>query len=421
VSPTAATSLAQGETGHLRPAFLPDGRHFLYATNGGGRAVPGVAIYLSSLDSTERKLIMRADTANVVYAQGYLLFMRGSTLMAQPFDLHKLELTGEAVPVGEEIRTLLTPGFGTFSASENGLLAFQSGEAGNRSQFTWFDRSGKQLAMLGDPAAYYNVEFSPDRRQLATMIRNGRLWDIWIYAVGRSVRTRFTFGPTDHDEGIWSPDASHIAFAKYQNGRSDLYQKAVSGAGAEEALLEDDSPKIPSSWSPDGRYLLYDRFSGATGWDMFVLPLFGDRKPFAFLQTQFNEFLGRFSPDGRWVAYSSNESGRSEIYVAPFPGPGGKWQVSTGGGAFPRWRGDGSEIFYLALDNKLMAATVNGKGAGMQVGAVRPLFNSHVQAARTSTNSSYDVSADGQRFLINAVRRGQLPGPSQWFSTGLWG
>jgi Tol biopolymer transport system component len=180
----------------------------------------------------------------------------------------------------------------------------------------------------------------------------------------------------------------------------DLYQKASNGAGAEEVLLEDNLDKTPLSWSSDGRFILYLTSGGPTGNDLFVLPLFGDRKPFPFLQTQFNDYPGQFSPDGRWVAYASDESGKFEVYVAPFPGPGGKWQVSVAGGDWPRWRRDGTEIFYLAPDNKLMAAAVNGKGSSFEVDAVKPLFDAH---AAPGVRYSYDVSGDGQRFLINTA------------------
>jgi Tol biopolymer transport system component len=219
--------------------------------------------------------------------------------------------------------------------------------------------------------------------------------------VARGLRTRFTFGPADELTSHWSPDGSRVVFNSNRKGHYDLYQKASSGAGTEEVLLEDNLDKYPGSWSPDGRFILY--VTGATtphtGNDLFILPLSGDRKPYPFLQTQFNERYGQFSPDGRWVAYFSNESGKYEVYVAPFPGPGGKWQISTGGGSFPRWRRDGTEIFYLAPDNKLMAAAVDGKAGTFEVGVVKPLFQTRV----TGSRYEYDVSADGQRFLINTA------------------
>ena len=181
-----------------------------------------------------------------------------------------------------------------------------------------------------------------------------------------------------------------------------MYQKASSGAGTDDLLFEDNSDKYPVSWSPDGRFILYESLGGPTGIDLFVLPLSGDRKPVPFLQTPFNEAAAQFSPDGRWIVYISNESGKYEVYVASFPGPGGKWQISSGGGTLPRWRHDGGEIFYLAPDNKLMAAAVNGKGGGFEVGAVKALFERTVRRA-PENGYPYDVTADGQRFLINSA------------------
>jgi eukaryotic-like serine/threonine-protein kinase len=397
---TAATVLGQGETAHVRPFFLPDGRHFLYrvyvSSAGAG------PIFVASLDSAERKLLLSADSANVLYTQGHLLFLRETTLMAQPFDTRRLLLTGEAFPIAEQIQTQATPPSGVFSASGNGVLAYQTGTGAAGSQLAWFDRSGKQIGALGDSAVYGDLELSPDSKRASVSVPDqaGKGRDIWVYDVARGLRTRFTFDPADELESIWSPDGSRVVFNSRRKGHLELYQKASSGAGAEEALLEDNLDKYPVSWSPDGRFILYIGTGTTTGNDLFVLPLSGDRKPFPFLNTQFNEGPGQFSPDGRWVVYASNESGRYEVYVAPFPGPGGKWQISTSGGVWPRWRHDGTEIFYLGLDNKLMAAAVNGKGASFEVGAVKPLF-----ATRTTFGFrySYDVSPDGQRFLINTV------------------
>ena len=197
----------------------------------------------------------------------------------------------------------------------------------------WFDRTGKQIGVLGDPAAYRTSSSLPTANglPLAFQTKRGRRRDIWLYDVARGLRTRFTFDPADELDSIWSPDGSRIVFNSRRKGHLDLYQKASSGAGSEEVLLEDNLDKLHLSWSPDGRFILYSTSSASpqTGADLFVLPLSGDRKPVPFLKTQFNELAGQFSPDGQWVAYVSNESGRNEVYVAPFPGPGGKWQIST--------------------------------------------------------------------------------------------
>jgi Tol biopolymer transport system component len=402
--PAAATMLGAGEIAHVRPIFLPDGRHFLYNAN--TNSASGVPIYMASLDSNERKLLFNTDGSNVFYTQEHILFLRETTLMAQPFDSRRLVFTGEAFPVAEEIQTQPgTPPYGVFSASDNGVLAYQTGTAAAGLQLVWFDRTGKQIGVLGDLARYADLQLSPDGKRASVSIPDqlGKGRDIWLYDVARGLRTRFTFDPADEFTSVWSPDGSRVVFNSRRKGHLDLFQKASSGAGTEEVLLEDNVDKYPESWSPDGRFILYatgGSTTSTTGSDLFVLPLSGDRKPFPFLNTQFNEGQGQFSPDGRWIAYRSDESGRGEVYVAPFPGAGGKWQISTGGGIYPRWRRDGTEILYFTPDNRLMAATVNGKGGNFEVGVVKPLFGTR---APIGFRYPYDVSADGQRFLINTL------------------
>ena len=400
-TPTAATVLVADETAHRRPFFLPDGRHFLYSAASGAQTA-GLSIYVASLDSADRKLLLTADANNALYSQGHLLFLRETTLMAQPFDAQRLELAGEPFPIAEQIQLSQTvPPNGFFSASEHGVLAYQTGTGAAGSQLVWFDRSGKELGVLGEPAAYSDIELSPDGKQASVSVpeQSGRARDVWLYDVARGLKTRLTFDAADELALIWSPDGSRAVFNSRRNGQLDLYQKAADGSGTEDVLLEDNRQKTPVSWSADGRFILYRSGGGPTGNDLFVLPLSGDRKPIPFVNTQFGEVTGAFSPDGRWVAYVSNESGRNEVYVAPFPGPGGKRQVSTGGGTQPRWRRDGMEMFYFTPDNTLMAAAVDGRGASFEAGEVKPLF----ETRRTGARSQYAVSTDGQRFLINTA------------------
>jgi Tol biopolymer transport system component len=411
-SPATTLDVDSGETRHAFPFFLPDGRHFLFLAVGSKTAGPNSpnGIYVAALDSNERKLIVPGGSS-AMYAQGYLFFLREQTLMAQPFNVESLELTGDAVPIAERVVTGGQTGMaGGFSVSETGALAYQTGsaEVGGQvasTQLAWFDRNGKQIGVLGDPARSGDLELAPDGSRAAVSLFDPvqRSRDIWLFDIARGLRTRFTFEPADETTLIWSPDGSRVVFNARRNGPLDLYQKASSGAGVEEGLLTGCLDKYPMGWTPDGRFILFMVTAPKTGLDLWVLPLFGDRKPFPFLQTQFNEINSRFSPDGRWIAYSSNESGRYEVYVAPFPGPGGKWQVSTAGGDWPRWRRDGKEIFYVAPapDEKLMAAVVNGGGSAFEVGAVQPLFDMRGEAPNQSR--MYDVSPDGQRFLVNTL------------------
>jgi Tol biopolymer transport system component len=286
--------------------------------------------------------------------------MREATLMAQPFNVDRLELTGEAGPLADDVQIGGGSGrTGGFSVSQAGVLIYQT-DTSMRSQLTWFDRTGREIAALGDPADYAGVELSPDGTRATVIVQDParNTGDLWVYELARGLRSRFTFDVTRETRGVWSPDASRIAFGSNRRDFNDIYQKPSSGVGSEDVLLQTDLDQEPTSWSRDGQLLLYQ-----TGGDIWVLPLFGDRKPFPVMQTQFNEVGGRLSGDGRWIAYTSNESGRVEVYAASFPKAGGKWQVSTSGGRWPRWRDDGKEIFYLAPDNTLMTAEVMSDGA----------------------------------------------------------
>jgi Tol biopolymer transport system component len=295
-------------------------------------------------------------------------------------------------------------------------LAYQTGLGAADSQLTWYDRTGKQIEVQGDAAAYSTIELSPDGTRAAVTSADPALGtnDIWLVELERGVRTRFTSDPASEQNPTWSPDGRTISFVSNRSGNMDLYQKAAGGVGTEEPILQAEGNQRALSWSGDGRYMLYQNSAAETS-DLWALPLFGDpsagsgqaRKPFPFLQTPFVEDRARFSPDGRWVAYSSDDSGRPEVYVAAFPKPESKTLISTAGGAWSRWRRDGKEIFYVDPSNMLMAAEVDGSGATFRVGTVRPLF----QTQRTGAGYQYDVSADGQRFLINTLPEDAEPAP----------
>jgi Tol biopolymer transport system component len=399
---TPATTLdAAHEIAHLFPWFLPDGRHFLFTVQA-QLASTDVTLRVGALDSQEVKTIGPASF-NTIYSSGYLLYLRGNTLVAQPFDDKRLVTTAAAAPIAEHVRTLLggTINLGLFSVSPEGLLAYQAGPAGSQ-QLTWFDRGGKPVGTLGDPGNFWSVEFSPDRKVVA-VTRFDQNQDIWLYDVARGLPTRFTFSPSAEWNPIWSPDGRWIVYNSNVNGQRGLYRKAIDGIGTEESLAINGGP---SSWSPDGKFLLCVQtgnksFAMADTW---VLPIGApsgpgvSSKPFEWFVTPFVKLLPKFSPDGRWVAYSSNETGRFEIYVAPFRVTGPKRQISTNGGSFARWRADGKEIFYLS-NGTLMAAQVSIKAGSIDVGAIRPLG---IRVA--SPHYRYDVSADGQRFLVATPR-----------------
>ena len=406
--PIAVTKLDsnRNEQSHRWPTFLPDGKHFLFATRatqGGVSELDG--LYLASLDSTfvPRRLV--TGSSSVEFANGHILFARDQTLMAQPFDTKRLDLSGDAIPIAERVYFEAFTSKTAFSASQNGTLVYQTGTGSAGVRLIWFDRSGKQLGMLNQPSVYNDLRLSPDGKRIAisqfdAKTRNG---DIWLYEIGRAVWTRFTFDPATERWPIWSPDGSTIVFASDRNKRFDLYQRASSGAGGEQLLIESGFPKATSDWSRDGKYIAYSATAPKTGSDIWILPVNprgtgGEQKPFVFLQTDFAESRAMFSPDGRWIAYQSNESGKEEVYVRPFPGPGGKWQVSTNGGIRPRWRRDGKEIFFLAPDDKLMVAEIKLGTASVDVGSSRPLF--HFRPFGGAGRDIYDVTDDGQRFLV---------------------
>ncbi len=393
---------------HRWPQFLPDGRTFIFFS----RIAPGNegnAVMAGSLDGGKVREILRADS-NAVYASGHLLFMRGTALLAQPFDPRDLTLEEEAFPVVDQVQFDGAFSRAVFSASENGVLVYQTGEAEAGSQLTWFDRRGAQVGVLGDRAAYMDFSISPDLERVAVTVTDPRVGppDLWIYEIARGLRTRFTFEPLADTRPLWSPDGSSIAFSSNRKGNHDLYVKPYAGSADEEVLFEADHDELVESWSPDGGSLAYtSRGAPGTLEDIWVLPLSGERKPIPFIQTQFLERDAQFSPDGRWIAYASDEAGRSEVYVAPFPGPGRKWQISVAGGIRPRWRQDGREIYYLDEENRINAVEVRQEGATFAVGAVRPLFAIRPQRP----GSIYQAFPDGQRFLVNMAVVEEHPAP----------
>ena len=398
--PTPATSLdkSQSETSHRWPYFLPDGRHFLYFARG---KLEHTGVYLASLDSKETTKLL-GSSVNAVYAPpGWLLFMRNETLMAQPFDTNKLRLTDEPIPIAQPVSFNGGLGRGTFCVSENGVLIYRGG-TGQINQPIWFDRAGKQLGSLGEPGLYFTLWLSPDERRVAAdrMDPQTGTQDIWLFDLLRDIPSRFTTNPANDWYPLWSPDGNSIVFSSNRDGVPDLYLKNASGVSDEEVLLKSEEIKVADDWSADGKFIVYESRNSQTKLDLWILPMFGDRKPFPFLQTLFNEQQAQFSSDGKWIAYTSDESGAPEVYVQTFPASGGKWRISTSGGAEPKWRRDGKELFYIAADKKLM--TVDTKlGPTFEAGVPKALFETRVTVLTTFRNH-YTVTGDGQRFLINS-------------------
>jgi Tol biopolymer transport system component/predicted Ser/Thr protein kinase len=379
-----ATTLDPSQARHDFPYFLPDGRHFLYGD--------GQQAFIGSLDAKEGKRLPIAGF-RVVYGAGYLVYDAGALLLAQPFDLERLEVAGEAVPIAEHVAP------GGLSVSETGVLAYRAADA-FRSELVWLHRSGKRLSTVGEPADYSNPALSPDKNKLAVSIRDpvSRTRDIWIFDLARGTSSRLTFDPADETNPVWSPDGSRIAFHSGRTGVASLYQKVVAGAGSDELLLDLKRRLIMEGWSPDGRFVVYSAPSEKTAGDLWSLPLTGESKPFPVVQDPRGQGEAAFSPNGRWIAYRSTESGRDEVYVRAFPPSGGKWQISTGGGTDPRWRRDGKELFYRAR-TRMMAVEVRTEGGSFEFGVAKPLFE--IRALPVASRSQYDVSADGQRFLVN--------------------
>jgi serine/threonine protein kinase/Tol biopolymer transport system component len=380
------------------PLFLPDGIHYLYsAINLSGRR-DLYSIYVGSLNSNEKRLVVKAKGNGAYAAPGYLLFYRDQTLFAQHFDTRKFELTGEPVPVLTEIQFFPRISEAVFAASTAGLLVAQRNADSGASQLLWFDRKGQQIGVALNPGIYGNIMLAPNGRAVASDTTDlaSQNTDIWTYDLETRSAKRLTFDPAIDSLPVWSPDGSRTVFASNRELRFDLYLKDTNGAQEEKVIPQDGPDRFPTDWSRDGKYVLYGR-----GPDLWFLT-FPELRATQFLKAASTLKTGRFSPDGKWVAYSSNESGRWEIYVTSFPEAHGKWQVSNTGGDQPRWRGDGKELFYLSTDSKIMAVPVK-TGSNFDAGTPTALFQANPrEMVATSELFSYDVSNDGQKFLVNA-------------------
>jgi serine/threonine protein kinase len=405
-----AVTMAEGDSRHAFPEFLPDGKHFVYLVRFGDEAKRG--LYLAALDNpTPRRLL--ADDSSAVFAPsttgknyGYLLFLRGSELMAQPFSAETLQLAGDVFPVATEASFSFNTGEIAVSATAGGILVYETNNDFDRSQLTWLDRSGKELGKVGSVQNEFHIALSPDGKTAATT-RRGNL-GIWLYDVQRGGETRFTSSVQNSGAAVWSPDGKVIAFGAGKG----LYVEDANGGSKEELLLENQNAKTPSDWSRDGRYLIYTETDLKGQGDIWYLPdplnKSAERKPVLFQGTPAVESEGQFSPDGRWLAYVSNESGKFEVYVRPFPSGPGRWKVSAGDRQYaePRWRQDGKELFFVESQNpsnQLMAVAVqSGPRGDFQAGAPQALFEFHaIGIVPTGNSFLYSPGAGGQRFLVH--------------------
>ena len=401
--PATALDTARGETTHRWATFLPDGRHFLYmaGAHSAGTKSETNAVYIGALDSDAKTLLLQGRS-NVVYASGYVLYVRDRMLLAQRFDAAARRLTGEAVPVAEGVQ--YDPAYfrGLFAASEGGVLVYALGSAGSAAtRLVWSDRSGKPLGEpFGEAAEYSSLSLSPDGKRIAAWINDPSTGagSIWLID-GRGARTRFTFGDLS-ESPVWSPDGRRIAFEKLdRKGANAISVKAVDGSGQEAVVFQGARPATPLDWSPDGAHLvvqLHQRSGVTTGEDIWMVPLAGEGKPFPFLAGESNEVGASFSPDGKWVLFQSNESGRNELYVVPFPGPGGKYQISTAGAQGGAFFKGGREIIYGTLQGEAVAVDVTTGSSGLEVGSPKTLF-------KAPPVSTLTITPDGERFLLAAL------------------
>jgi Tol biopolymer transport system component/predicted Ser/Thr protein kinase len=414
--PKALTQLdtARQETEHRWPQFLPDGQRFFYWILSGNAENRG--IYVSSLSDPNQRIRIVATNFRAEYvpalggATARLLWMRGESLVAQRFDPTALRLDGEPRPISDLVGTGAL-GFAHFSVSTNGVLVYGVGPLGKR-EIEWRDRQGMVLQKEGLAGVFYSPRFSPDDSRLALARVEPPNTDIWLHEFSRKVMTRLTVEPGFDNYPVWSPDGRKLVCSSSRGGPRNLYLRPAGGGGSEERLTESPHPHYPFDWSRDGRYVVYTEVHPTTAGDIWLIQLQGagnKAKTEPFLVTPFDETNGRLSPDGKWIAYSSNESGRYEIYVQAFPATGVKSLVSSNSGTHPVWRGDGRELFYVAADGRLMTVEVKVESGGLSFSAARELFRIPVRLGVHIYD--YDVTADGQRFIVLAPAVEGAPEP----------
>jgi eukaryotic-like serine/threonine-protein kinase len=393
--PATELDATRGEDRHRFPSFLPGGKRFLFWARTPKRGKNG--IYVASLDSRKARFVVNSESMGQ-YSDGYLLTVQQGMLVAFPFDEKSAHVRGNPVRIAEGVLTGSPPGYAPFSVS-GATLAYSTPYAKSR-QLAWFDRSGRRVGTVGEPGDYSTPRLSPDGKRIAVAVREESKanTDIWVFDSTRGTWSRLTFDPAVESAPLWSSDSSRIVFTSGSAGVLDLYEKPASGSGEPRLVVPSTTDKFPTDWTRDGRYLVYHTFGASSTWDIWVAPTDGG-KPFPLFASKFTEAQGQVSPDGRWIAYASDESGRFEIYATQFPQKRGRWQISTAGGSQPYWRGDGKELIYLGPDQTLMSVVVRA-GDAFEASVPTSLFKANFPAVVPAYWGNYCVTADGQRFLV---------------------
>jgi serine/threonine protein kinase len=392
------------------PVFLPDDLHFLYRVSGVSEEN---GVYLSSLDGKENRKVL-ADASNVAYAAGRLLFIRGSTLMAQPFDVGSGQTVGQVLRVAESV-SFTVGSYAPITVSETGVLLYVSGGVLGNNQMVWYGRDGKFLGSVGAPGPVGEPAISPDEKSVVFRRSSFSGSDLWLRDLGRGADQRFTTATASNLPPVWSPLGDRIVFGSTRvGGIADLYQKASSGTGADELLIRTGNNKALNQWSRDGQFIIYAELDPKTKRDIWVLPMKNGLplKPIPFLHSEFDETFGQLSPDSHWMAYTSDETGQREVYVRPFPTGEGETRISIAGGEQPRWSGDGKEMFFVGEDGRMMAVVVKvtpGPKPSFEPEAPQPLFEVHLAQFAAVPLFEYDVTSDGKRFLLATTLAGSAP------------
>jgi serine/threonine protein kinase/Tol biopolymer transport system component len=402
-TPITELDFERGDNSHRQPRFLPDGRHLLFYARNSAGDTKGTARVIGLDEGGSGRDVVQSP-ASARYAAGYLLFVRDGTLMAQSFDPDAIAFQGDAFPVAENVIVRALTGAGAFSATDNGILVYQTGDLEVGGVLEWIDLDGSSLGTVGDEAIYEQVKLSPDGRTAAVEILDPAIGtnDIWLVDMERGLRTRFTFDKANDTYPVWSPDGESLIFASRRGTAQGIYRKSVRGTGDAELVYQSDVDVFPESWSPDGRFLAFDQSGTGSASDLWVLDLEGGPSASVFYQTEADDGAAAFSPDGRWLAYWSQESGRGEVYVTSFPERGRRVQVSTDSGTWMQWSSDGLAIFYQEENGPLKRVAVDGRGGTFTVGAVEDVARLDVPSLM---GIKFSVAPGGEKVLMVRSRQ----------------